>query len=58
MQKASQWENSLPKMKHETLCNGYKGGGLKNVHIPSKITALQCSWTRRRYDNSFREWLS
>ena len=50
------WNNSSPKIKHETLCNDYKAGGLKNVDIPSKIIALQCSWIRRLYDNSFHEW--
>ena len=50
------WNDSSPKRKHETLCNGYKAGGLKNVDIPSKIIALQCSWIRRLYDNSFHEW--
>ena len=29
--------NSSPKKKHETLCNDYKAGGLKNVDIPSQI---------------------
>ena len=48
--------NSSPKTKHETLCNDYKAGVLKNVVIPSKIIALQCSWIRRLYDNSFHEW--
>ena len=38
------WNNSSPKIKHETLCNDYKAGGLKNVDIPNKIIALQCSW--------------
>ena len=50
------WNNSFSKIKHETLCNDYKAGGLKNVDIPSKIIALQCSWIRRLYDNSFHEW--
>ena len=36
--------NNSPKIKHETLCNDYKAGGLKNVDIPNKIIALQCSW--------------
>ena len=48
--------NNSPKIKHETLCNDYKAGGLKNVDIPNKIIALQCSWIRRIYDNSFHEW--
>ena len=50
------WNNSSPKIKHETLCNNCKAGGLKNVDIPNKIIALQCSWIRRLYDNSFHEW--
>ena len=29
IQKAFLWKNSTPKIKHETLCNGYKAGGLK-----------------------------
>ena len=56
IQKAFFWNNSSPKIKHETLCNDYKAGGLKNVDIPSKIIALQCYWIRRLYDNSFYEW--
>ena len=45
-----------PKIKHETLCNDYKGGGLKNIDILNKIISLQCSWIRRLYNNSFHEW--
>ena len=55
MQKAFFWNNSSPKIKHETLCNDYEAGGLKNVDIPSKIIALQYSWIRIIYDNSFHE---
>ena len=33
-----------------------KTRGLKNVDIPRKIIALQCSWIRRLYDDSFHEW--
>ena len=29
MQKAFLRKNSIPKIKHETLCNDYKGGRLK-----------------------------
>ena len=43
IQKTFFWNNSSPEIKHETLCNEYKAGGLKNVDIPSKIIALQCS---------------
>ena len=56
IQNAFFWNNSSPKIKHETLCNDYKAGGLKDVDIPNKIIALQCSWIRRLYDNSFHEW--
>ena len=55
IQKAFLWKNSTPKIKHETLCNDYKAGGLKNFDIPNKIIVLQCSWIRRLYDNSFHE---
>ena len=57
IQKAFLWKNFTPKIKHETLCNGYKaGGGLKNVDIPNKIIALPCSWIRTFFDYSFHEW--
>ena len=56
IEKAFFWNNSSPKLKHETLCNDYKAGGLKHVDIPSKIIALQCSWIRRLHDNSFHQW--
>ena len=55
IQKGFLWKNSTPKMKHETLCNDYKAGGLKNVDISNKIIALQCFCIRRLYDNSFHE---
>ena len=41
IQKAFLWKNSSPKIKHETLCNDYKGGGLKNIDILNKIINLQ-----------------
>ena len=56
LQKAFLWKNCAPKIKHETLRNYYKAGGLKNVDILNKIIALQCSWIRRLYSNSFHEW--
>ena len=56
MQKAFLWNNSTPKIKHETLRNVYEAGGLKNVDISNKIIALQYSWIRRLYDDSFHEW--
>ena len=47
IQEAFLWKKSTLKVKYETLCNNYKAGGLKNVDIPNKIIALQCSWIRR-----------
>ena len=56
IQKAFLWKNSSPKIKHETLCNDYKGRGLTNIDSLNKIISLQCLWMRRLYDNSFHEW--
>ena len=36
IQKSFLWENSTSKIKHDTLCNDYKYGGLKNVDIRKK----------------------
>ena len=41
IQKAFLWKNSSPKIKHETIYNDYKGGGLKNIDILNKIISLQ-----------------
>ena len=37
IQKDFLWKNYSPKIKHETFCNEYKGGGLKNIDILNKI---------------------
>ena len=55
-QKAFLWKSSSPKIKHETLCNDYKGGGLKTIDILNRVISLQCSLIRRLYDNLFHEW--
>ena len=57
-QKAFLWNNSTSKIKHGTLCNGYEAGRLKNVDIPNKNIALQCSWISRLYDDYLHEWKS
>ena len=49
IQKVFLWKNYSPKTKHETLCNDYKGGGLKNIDILNKIISLQCSWIRQQF---------
>ena len=37
------WNNLSPKIKHETLCNSFEEGGLKNNDINTKIEIHQCS---------------
>ena len=56
IQKSFLWKNSFPKIKHDTLCNDNKGGGLKHIDILSKIISLQYLWIRRLYHNLFHEW--
>ena len=56
IQKAFICNNLTPKIKHETLCNTFEEGGLKNVDIDWKIATLQCSWVNRLYDDKFHEW--
>jgi len=56
IQKEFLWDDKKPKVKHETLCNEYENGGLKNVDIFAKIVSLQCSWIKRLFDNSFHQW--
>ena len=46
--------NEKSKIKHSTLCNDYKNGGLKNVDIELKIISLKCSWIRRLYDHDWK----
>ena len=56
IQKSFLWNNSTTKIKHETLRNDYKVGGIKNFDIQMKIISLQYSWVMRLYDDSFHEW--
>ena len=46
IQKTFLWKHSYPKIKHETLCNDCKGGGLKNIDILNESISLQFSWIR------------
>ena len=43
-------------IRHSTLCNTHENGGLKSVHIPNKLTSLQCSWIKRLYDTTTYCW--
>ena len=56
IQKEFLWGKKKPKIKHETLCNDYENGGIKNVDIFFKIASLQCSWIRRLFDPNFHQW--
>ena len=56
LEKGFSQKNSTPKIRHETLCSHFKPGGFKNVDIQNEIVALQWSWIRRFYDDSFHEW--
>ena len=56
IQKKFFWSRSTLKIKHSTLCNSFATGGLRNVDINTKIASLECSWIKRLYDDSFREW--
>ena len=37
IQKSFIWQGKKAKIKHSSLCNGYKNGGLKNVELSNKI---------------------
>ena len=50
------WNREHPEIRHSTLCNTYENGGLKSVHIPNKLTSLQCSWIKRLYDITTHCW--
>ena len=49
------WKGKNPKIKNSTLCNDYENGGVKNVHIFTKVVSLQCSWIKRLFDNIFHQ---
>ena len=56
IQKDFIWNRRHPKIRHSTLCNTHENGGLKSVHIPNKLTRLQCSWIKRLYDATTHCW--
>ena len=56
IQKKFLWPNKKCQIKHGTLCNGYKNGGLKNVDINLKIVSLKCLWIRRLYNECHHDW--
>ena len=50
------WNQKYPKIRHSTLCNSRENDGLKSVHIPNKLTSLQCSWIKRLYNTITHCW--
>ena len=56
IQREFPWNSGKVKIKHETICNDFQDGGLKNVDIPSKISSLQCSRVKKLYDQNFHDW--
>ena len=56
IQKTFLWENKPAKIKHDTLCNNFNEGGLKNADIKHKFSALKCSWIQRLYNENFHGW--
>ena len=49
IQKDFIWNRKAPQIRHSTICNSYKNGGLKSANIPNNLTSLQCSWIKRLY---------
>ena len=56
IQKNFLWNQSTAKIKHSTLCNFFRTGGLTNVDINTKLASLQQFCIKRLYDDSFHEW--
>ena len=50
IQKKFLWSNKKCEIKHDTLCNDYKNGGLRNVDINLKIVSLKYSWICKLYN--------
>ena len=46
--------NLTSTIKHETLCNFFEEGDLKNVEINSKIPIFSCSWVKQLYDDKWK----
>ena len=49
------WQNSRPKIKHNTLSNTSEIDGLKNVDINLR-GILQCFWVKKLCNKNFHEW--
>ena len=50
------WKNGKPKIKHSTLIADYEDGGLKDVGIDSKFSALKLTLFKRFCDGNEHPW--
>ena len=50
------WDKKRPNVKHLTLINDHRNGGLKDIDIPSKFKSLHLSWISRLFDGNFHPW--
>ena len=50
------WNSNNVKIKHETICNDFQNGGLKNVDTSSKMSSLHCFWVKKLYDQNSHDW--
>ena len=48
--------NTIQKIKHNILCNGYKKEAIQNVGLRNKIPGMQCSWVKRLFADDFHDW--
>ena len=47
------WNGKKAKIKHSSLIEEYRDGGLKDVDIDGKILSLKISWVRQLKDSNF-----
>ena len=47
------WNSRKAKIKHSSLIEEYRDGGLKDVDIDAKILSLKISWVRQLKDSNF-----
>ena len=50
------WNSNNVKIKHETICNDFQNGSLKNVDTSSKMSSLHCFWVKKLYDQNSHDW--
>ena len=52
LQKIFLWNSGTVKIKHSTLINENKDGGIKNVDIETRLKATKLTWVRRLCDHN------